>query len=105
MCYRKEKEFVFIKSDEGFRYPVGNWKAAGVAVPVFSLRGEDSFGVGEFNDLFGFIDWTKSVGMKMIQLLPINETIATHSWLDSYPYKSISVVALHPLYLNLEKLG
>ncbi|HBH48440.1 MAG TPA: hypothetical protein DDX98_07360 [Bacteroidales bacterium] len=102
---KKEKEFVFIKSDEGFRYPVGNWKAAGVAVPVFSLRGEDSFGVGEFNDLFGFIDWTKSVGMKMIQLLPINETIATHSWLDSYPYKSISVVALHPLYLNLEKVG
>lgn len=77
----------------------------GVSVPVFSLRSEKSFGIGEFNDTIDFIDWAKQVGIKMVQLLPVNETIATHSWLDSYPYKSISVVALHPIYLNLEKLG
>ena len=99
------ESFKFIKHDESFRYPLGNWKGAGVAVPVFSLRSEDSFGVGEFNDLFAFIDWAKSLGMKMVQLLPINETIASHNWLDSYPYKSISVMALHPLYMNMEKMG
>lgn len=98
-------EFAFVRSDESFVHPEGNWKGAGVAVPVFSLRSDKSFGVGEFNDIIDLIDWAKMVGLKMVQILPINETIATHSWLDSYPYKSISVVALHPIYLNIHKMG
>jgi len=102
---RAEEAFLCIKTDQHFRYPLGLWKSAGVSVPVFSLRSENSFGVGEFNDLFDFIDWAKQVGLKMIQILPVNETIASHNWLDSYPYKSISVMALHPLYLNLENIG
>lgn len=101
----RDDQFLLTKSDESFRYPLGNWKGAGVAVPVFSLRSEKSFGVGEFPDLIDFIDWAKSVGMKMLQLLPVNETVASHNWLDSYPYKSISVLALHPLYLNIQKMG
>ena len=97
--------FIYAKTDHAFRYPMGLWKGAGVSVPVFSLRSENGFGVGEFNDLFDFIDWAKQIGLKMIQILPVNETIASHNWLDSYPYKSISVMALHPLYLNLENIG
>jgi 4-alpha-glucanotransferase len=42
------------------------------------------------------------VGLKLIQVLPVNDTTASHSWLDSYPYSAISAFALHPLYLNLE---
>ena len=103
--FPNEKEYVFIKADESFRYPLGNWKGAGVSVPVFSLRTENGFGVGDFSDLLDFIDWAKKAGMKMVQILPVNETIASHNWLDSYPYKSISVMALHPIYMNLEKLG
>ncbi len=98
-------EYIHLQADQHFRYPGGNWKGAGVAVPVFSLRSDDGFGIGEFSDLIEFIDWAKSVGMKMVQILPINETITTHNWLDSYPYKSISVTALHPIYLNLRKMG
>jgi 4-alpha-glucanotransferase len=94
-----------VKTDESFMYPVDHWKGAGVSVPVFSLRTDEGFGVGEFNDLIPFIDWAKSVGMKMVQILPINETIASHSWLDSYPYKAISTIALHPMYLNVDKMG
>jgi len=96
---------IFVKTDRNFRYPLGNWKGAGVAVPVFSLRSGNSFGAGDFTDLIDFIDWAKSVGMKMVQVLPVNETVASHNWLDSYPYKSISVMALHPIYLNLDKIG
>lgn len=96
---------IHVQSDESFRYPVGNWKGAGVSVPVFSLRSENGFGVGDFSDLIDFIDWAKSVNLKMVQILPVNETIASHNWLDSYPYKSISVMALHPIYMNLDKLG
>ena len=94
-----------LKFDTGFRHPQGDWKGAGVSVPVFSLRGKESYGVGDFSDLIDFIDWAKATGMRMVQILPVNETIASHNWLDSYPYKSISVMALHPIYLNPEKMG
>jgi 4-alpha-glucanotransferase len=100
-----ESEYLSIQSDESFRYPLGNWKGAGVSVPVFSLRSENSSGIGDFSDLIDFIDWAKQVGMKMVQLLPLNETVASHNWLDSYPYKSISVMALHPIYMNLHQVG
>ena len=47
----------------------------------------------------------KETGLKLIQILPINDTIATHSWMDSYPYAAISAFALHPLYINLAKVA
>jgi 4-alpha-glucanotransferase len=88
--------------NDGFaRLPLAPWRGAGVAVPVFSLRSENSFGVGEFLDLKPLADWGKQVGLKLIQLLPVNDTSATGTWADSYPYAAISALALHPLYLNL----
>jgi 4-alpha-glucanotransferase len=54
-----------------------------------------------FADLKPLADWGKKVGLKLIQLLPVNDTSATHTWQDSYPYAAISAFALHPLYLNL----
>jgi len=88
--------------NDGFAgLPADHWHGAGVAVPVFSLRSQKSFGVGEFADLKLLADWGKSVGLKLIQLLPINDTSATGTWKDSYPYAAISAFALHPIYLNL----
>jgi 4-alpha-glucanotransferase len=91
---------------DGFVHlPNTTWRGAGLAVPVFSLRSKDSFGVGEFTDLKLMVDWSKKNGLKLIQLLPVNDTIATNTFLDSYPYAAISAFALHPLYLNLEKVA
>ena len=80
-----------------------NWKATGVAIPVFSLRSKKSIGTGEFTDLKLLVDWAKKAGIKMIQILPVNDTTATFSWKDSYPYSAISAFALHPLLLNIEE--
>lgn len=91
--------------NDGFAaLPSTTWKGAGIAVPVFSLRSEKSFGVGEFTDLKLLADWCKQAGLKLIQILPINDTITTHTWTDSYPYAAISAFALHPLYLNLRQV-
>ena len=76
-------------------------RGAGVAIPVFSLRSENGFGTGEFLDLKLLADWGRKTGLKLIQILPVNDTSATHTWKDSYPYAAISAFALHPLYLNL----
>ncbi|MDB5193003.1 MAG: 4-alpha-glucanotransferase [Segetibacter sp.] len=78
-----------------------NFKGAGVAIPVFSLRSNESLGVGEFNDLKLLVDWAKTIGLKLVQILPINDTTATYTTADSYPYAAISAFALHPIYLHL----
>jgi 4-alpha-glucanotransferase len=89
-------------SHDGFIHaPNNTWKGAGVAIPVFSLRSKNSFGVGEFTDIRLLADWARSTGLKVIQLLPVNDTISTNSWEDSYPYSAISAFALHPLYINV----
>ncbi|MBP6810593.1 MAG: 4-alpha-glucanotransferase [Saprospiraceae bacterium] len=94
-----------ILHDNFARLPLPAWKGAGVAIPVFSLRSKKSWGVGEFTDLPLLADWSKSVGLKLIQLLPINDTTATYTWKDSYPYASISAFALHPIYANVEEVA
>ena len=92
--------------DEAFqRAPAELYRAAGVAIPVFSLRGGASLGVGEFADLKPLADWAKAVGFELIQILPINDTTSSHDWTDSYPYSAISVFALHPIYLRIDDLG
>ncbi|RYZ45950.1 MAG: 4-alpha-glucanotransferase, partial [Chitinophagaceae bacterium] len=76
--------------DAFIRLPNTAWKAAGIAIPVFSLRTANSFGIGEFTDIKLLADWAKQTGLKLIQLLPINDTSATFTWKDSYPYAAIS---------------
>lgn len=81
------------------------WRGAGIAVPVFSLRSEQSFGIGEFADLRLLADWCARCGERMIQILPINDTTMTGTWHDSYPYNANSTFALHPLYIRLAEVG
>ncbi|MGI8633882.1 MAG: 4-alpha-glucanotransferase [Segetibacter sp.] len=90
---------------DGFAAVSNNgFKGAGVAIPVFGLRTNNSFGVGEFPDLKLLVNWAKQVGLKLVQLLPVNDTTATHTFTDSYPYAAISAFALHPLYLHLPSI-
>ena len=93
-------------ADGVFRTEPGKtWKAAGTAIPVFSLRSEKSFGVGEFCDIRLLADWAAMTGQKVLQLLPVNDTTMTDSWFDSYPYKANSIYALHPQFINLVEAG
>ena len=102
---KTDKLALTIVTDEHFIRTIPSWKAAGVAIPVFSLRSEEGFGIGEFNDLKKMVDWAKKTGQRIIQILPINDTILYHSNYDSYPYNAVSVYALHPIYLHLESVG
>ncbi|RYY90073.1 MAG: 4-alpha-glucanotransferase [Chitinophagaceae bacterium] len=98
-------ETITIIHDGFVRLPNTTWKGAGIAIPVFSLRSQNSFGVGEFSDLKLLADWAAGVGMKLIQLLPVNDTSATFTKADSYPYAAISAFALHPQYINLARVA
>jgi 4-alpha-glucanotransferase len=91
----------FIITDNFFEYDQAKWRGSGVAIPVFSLRSKKGAGIGEFNDLRLLTDWSYALGMKFVQVLPVNDTLANKTWQDSYPYAAISVFALHPLYIHV----
>lgn len=99
------KDVLQIVSDHYFKFKLYQmYHDAGVAVPIFSLRTDDGFGVGEFSDLKKLADWAQQTNLGIIQILPINDTTANYTWTDSYPYAAVSVYALHPQYISLEKL-
>ncbi len=85
-------------------FSIAQWKGAGTVIPVFSLRSEGSFGVGDFGDLAMIVDWCAKTNQNVLQILPINDTTITHTWQDSYPYNSISIYALHPQYTDFRQL-
>ena len=85
-------------------FPLPAVRVAGTLVPVFSLRSETSFGIGDFGDLKKMVDWVSMTNQRALQILPINDTTITHTWTDSYPYSCISIFALHPQYADLTAL-
>lgn len=87
-----------------FRFQEAPWKGAGVALPIFSLRSENSWGCGDFGDLKKMTDWAAATGLQLIQTLPVNDTTLTETWRDSYPYNAISNHALHPIYCSIHDL-
>ena len=86
-------------------FPGQHPRYAGTAIPVFSLRSQQSAGIGDFLDIKLMIDWAASTGQAVLQLLPVNDTTSTKTWTDSYPYGGITIMALHPIYLNLRDIG
>ena len=72
---------------------------SGVLVPVSALRSDRSVGVGEFADLPDLAAWCASVGLDLIQILPVNDS----GWQPS-PYSALSAFALNPIYLRIADL-
>lgn len=81
------------------------WKKIGIAhhhgidIALFSLRSNQSGGIGEFPDLLPMIDWCHHLGLDCLQLLPLNDTGN-----DSSPYGAVSAFALNPIYIGLSRL-
>ena len=88
-----------------FANPKEQWKGAGTAIPIFGIRSEEDFGVGDFLDIKKMVDWCVKTGQKVLQILPINDTTMTRTWVDSYPYKANSIFALHPMYMRPDAVG
>jgi 4-alpha-glucanotransferase len=69
---------------------------AGALVPVFALRHEKDFGIGDIQAVHEAISFCAEHNLGLLQLLPINETGD-----DNSPYNAISSIALDPVYLSL----
>lgn len=95
----------FVREHSAAEFDTPGFRGAGTVIPVFSLRSDEDFGIGEFKDLKYIVDWASATGQCIIQLLPITDTTRHGGWEDSYPYSPVSSFALHPLYINLQDLG
>jgi 4-alpha-glucanotransferase len=70
-------------------------RRAGVLVPLFSAPSTASWGVGDIGDIPRLTAWLARGGMRVLQLLPLNEMApGQHS-----PYSAISAMAIDPLFI------
>ncbi len=76
-------------------------RAAGVLIPLFSLRTRDDLGRGEIMDLPAMIGFARSAGLRIIQLLPLDEGAPG----ETSPYSAMSVLAIDPVYIATRELG
>lgn len=76
----------------------------GTVAPLFALRTERSYGIGDFGDAVDFVTWLRMVGHGVFQMLPFYDTTFTYTSEDSYPYRAITTYGLNPLYLDVRAL-
>ncbi|MCQ2611189.1 MAG: 4-alpha-glucanotransferase [Treponema sp.] len=74
-------------------------RLTGTAIPLGALYTKESPVIGEYTSLKLFADFAKKAGLKIIQLLPVNDTGT-----QSSPYSGLSAFALHPIYVCLKEL-
>jgi 4-alpha-glucanotransferase len=76
-------------------------RAAGVAIPLFSLRNAGDLGSGDILDLIPFIDWLAHWCHTVVQLLPINEAAPA----EASPYTALSAFAIDPSYIAAARVA
>lgn len=72
----------------------------GTVVPLGALYTKKSPVIGEYTSLQEFAGFCKQAGLKIIQLLPVNDTGT-----QSSPYSGLSAFALHPIYADISEIS
>jgi 4-alpha-glucanotransferase len=82
----------------GTNQPRPERRRAGVLIPLFSIRTETNWGLGEIPDLVPMARWAGQAGIRVVQMLPVCAVRAG----DSSPYSAASAFAIDPAYLGLD---
>src|SRR5438105_3328096 len=72
-------------------------RRAGLLMPLFACPSAASWGIGEIGDLPAVTSWLAGAGLRILQLLPINEMAPG----QQSPYSAISAMAIDPLFISL----
>ena len=75
-------------------------RRAGVLAPLFSIPSVSSWGIGEIGDIARVARWLQAAGLRVLQLLPINEIAPG----DTSPYSALSAMATDPQFVSLDRL-
>src|SRR5262245_11337386 len=72
-------------------------RRAGLLIPLFSCTSGASWGIGDIADVEPATAWLASAGMRVLQLLPLNEMAPG----QQSPYSAISAMAIDPIFIHL----
>src|SRR5437763_13646206 len=72
-------------------------RRAGLLIPLFSCTSSASWGIGDIADVEPATAWLASAGLRMLQLLPLNEMAPG----QQSPYSAISALAIDPIFIHL----
>lgn len=75
----------------------------GLSLPLYALRSEGNWGLGDFGDLLEVIDWAATLGAAFVGVNPLHAP-APQADADPSPYSPTSRLFLNFLYLNLERV-
>jgi 4-alpha-glucanotransferase len=73
-------------------------RRAGALVPLFSIPSSRSWGIGEIGDIASIVRWLDRAGIRILQLLPINEMPPG----ETSPYSPLSAMAIDPQFITLD---
>src|SRR5437764_15259598 len=72
-------------------------RRAGLLIPLFSCPSQASWGIGEIADIEPMTAWLAAAGLRVLQLLPINEMAPG----QQSPYSAISAMAIDPIFIAI----
>jgi 4-alpha-glucanotransferase len=72
-------------------------RRAGVLIPLFSCPTTASWGIGDIGDIGPLTAWLAAAGLRVLQLLPINEMAPD----QQSPYSAISAMAIDPVFIQV----
>ncbi len=75
-------------------------RVSGVLLPLFSLRREGDFGIGDFGAVPDFLRWLRFAKQRLWMVLPLLPTAPN----DASPYSTQSAFGLNPLFIDLSQV-
>lgn len=79
---------------------VVNSRSTGVLLPLSAMRSANDWGCGDLGSLKTWLKFFSKQGLKVLQILPINETAPN----ENCPYSALSTYAIDPVYLDIENI-
>src|SRR5262245_9094714 len=78
-------------------YRFADRRRAGLSVPLFAFPSSHSWGIGDIGDLPPMSEWLAAAGLRVLQVLPLNEMAPG----QQSPYSAISAMAIDPLFISI----
>jgi 4-alpha-glucanotransferase len=72
-------------------------RRAGVLIPLFSCPSTASWGIGDIGDVAPVTAWLAGAGLRVLQLLPLNEMALG----GTSPYSAMSAMAIDPIFIRI----
>jgi 4-alpha-glucanotransferase len=85
----------------------GSQRHWGVFLPLYALRSQRDWGVGDFTDLGNLLDWTRTLGGSMVGALPLMASfVDPHDNIyEPSPYAPASRLFWNEIYLDVESIA